>query len=115
MTAGRETYTVPMSKEQAEGARDALAMLLYSRLFDWLVAALNDNIAAGKKKNSADPKKIAVESFIGVLDIYGFESFQVFAYSSLLFSSLLFSSLLSPLCSLSLSLCLSLRNSFFYK
>ncbi len=71
---------MPMSKEQAEGARDALAMLLYSRLFDWLVNALNSNIeragsASGTEKGRS--KRKTVEAFIGVLDIYGFESFQV--------------------------------------
>ncbi len=51
--------------------RDALAMLLYSRLFDWLVVALNDNLQQNKKPGSSD------DVFIGVLDIYGFESFDV--------------------------------------
>lgn len=40
---------------------------LYSRLFDWLVAYINKSIV---------PKEKAV-SFIGVLDIFGFELFKV--------------------------------------
>ena len=40
-------------------------MLLYSRMFDWIVLRINDNINSKK-----------FQSFIGVLDIYGFESFQ---------------------------------------
>jgi len=51
--------------------RDALAMLLYSRLFDWLVAALNENLQSNKKPGCSD------QVFISVLDIYGFESFEV--------------------------------------
>ncbi|KAL6056207.1 Unconventional myosin-XIX [Balamuthia mandrillaris] len=73
MVAGREEYTVPIKKSDAEGARDALAMLLYSRLFDWLVLTLNVNI---QKKNEKKKQRQEKEVFIGVLDIYGFESFQ---------------------------------------
>ncbi|KAH6804802.1 Myosin family protein with Dil domain-containing protein [Perilla frutescens var. hirtella] len=47
-------------------SRDGLAKTLYSRLFDWLVDKINKSI--GQDKNS--------KSLIGVLDIYGFESFK---------------------------------------
>jgi myosin heavy subunit len=67
VSAGRETYTTPLKREQAESCRDALAMLLYSRMFDWIVKRINDNI------NNASQAKYN----IGVLDIYGFESFEV--------------------------------------
>ncbi|CAN1278919.1 XI-2 [Linum perenne] len=46
--------------------RDALAKIVYSRLFDWLVNKINNTI--GQDPNS--------KSLIGVLDIYGFESFK---------------------------------------
>eukprot|EP01018_Ginkgo_biloba_P007926 Gb_22496 [translate_table: standard] len=46
--------------------RDALAKTLYSRLFDWLVDKINKSIGQ-------DPDS---RTQIGVLDIYGFESFQ---------------------------------------
>lgn len=46
--------------------RDALAKVLYARLFDWLVAKIN--AAIGQDATSG--------AFIGVLDIYGFESFK---------------------------------------
>jgi myosin-5 len=75
MVAGREVYFVDMDEEQAEGARDSLAMLLYSRMFDWLVVALNENIEKNKKASTL--KEGEQEVFIGVLDIYGFESFEV--------------------------------------
>jgi myosin heavy subunit len=38
--AANETYNVQLSPEKAELSRDTLAMLLYSRLFDWCVARL---------------------------------------------------------------------------
>eukprot|EP01121_Diplochlamys_sp_Union-15-3_P000162 TRINITY_DN1014_c0_g1_i1.p1 TRINITY_DN1014_c0_g1~~TRINITY_DN1014_c0_g1_i1.p1 ORF type:complete len:920 (+),score=212.17 TRINITY_DN1014_c0_g1_i1:54-2813(+) len=64
---GRQSfYNVALTVPQAEGARDALAMLLYSRVFDWLVGRINQSL-----NNVAKARKI-----IGVLDIYGFESFD---------------------------------------
>ncbi|KAA8543344.1 hypothetical protein F0562_021161 [Nyssa sinensis] len=47
-------------------SRDGLAKTLYSRLFDWLVDKIN--VSIGQDPNS--------KSLIGVLDIYGFESFK---------------------------------------
>ncbi|KAL4578472.1 hypothetical protein LXL04_014595 [Taraxacum kok-saghyz] len=46
--------------------RDALAKIVYSRLFDWIVGRINESIG-----QDAESK-----SLIGVLDIYGFESFK---------------------------------------
>ncbi|CAI9260809.1 unnamed protein product [Lactuca saligna] len=46
--------------------RDALAKIVYSRLFDWIVGRINESIGQ-------DPES---KSLIGVLDIYGFESFK---------------------------------------
>ncbi|KAL1807997.1 hypothetical protein ACET3Z_024987 [Daucus carota] len=47
-------------------SRDGLAKTLYSRLFDWLVDKINHSIGQDS----------ASISLIGVLDIYGFESFK---------------------------------------
>jgi myosin-5 len=46
--------------------RDTLAKTIYSRLFDWLVDKVNKSIGQ-------DPES---EFLVGVLDIYGFESFK---------------------------------------
>lgn len=51
---------------EAAASRDALAKTMYSRLFDWLVDKINKSI--GQDRDS--------KAQIGVLDIYGFESFQ---------------------------------------
>ncbi|XVF80928.1 hypothetical protein PTKIN_Ptkin15bG0114700 [Pterospermum kingtungense] len=47
-------------------SRDGLAKTIYSRLFDWLVNKIN--VSIGQDRNS--------KCLIGVLDIYGFESFK---------------------------------------
>ncbi|XP_042517474.1 myosin-9-like [Macadamia integrifolia] len=47
-------------------SRDGFAKTIYSRLFDWLVDTIN--VSIGQDPNS--------KSLIGVLDIYGFESFK---------------------------------------
>jgi myosin V len=55
----------PQTPRAAADARDALAKVVYSRLFDWIVAAVNR--AIGRDPNA--------HASVGVLDIYGFESF----------------------------------------
>ncbi|XP_064471543.1 unconventional myosin-Va-like isoform X2 [Ornithodoros turicata] len=63
----REVITKPMTVDQAVFARDALAKHVYARLFDWIVTRINKALASKDK----------VFRFIGVLDIYGFETFEV--------------------------------------
>ncbi|XP_012569386.1 myosin-6-like isoform X1 [Cicer arietinum] len=61
-----ETITKWLDPESAALSRDALAKIVYTRLFDWLVDTINNSIGQ-------DPES---KSLIGVLDIYGFESFN---------------------------------------
>ncbi|XP_056169845.1 myosin-6-like isoform X8 [Syzygium oleosum] len=61
-----ESITKWMNPEAAAVNRDALAKIVYSRLFDWLVNKINSSIGQ-------DPDS---KFLIGVLDIYGFESFK---------------------------------------
>ncbi|RYR03103.1 hypothetical protein Ahy_B06g081929 isoform B [Arachis hypogaea] len=62
-----ETITKWLDPEAAALSRDALAKIVYARLFDWLVDKINSSI--GQDTDS--------KSLIGVLDIYGFESFNI--------------------------------------
>ncbi|XP_030598525.1 unconventional myosin-Vb isoform X2 [Archocentrus centrarchus] len=62
-----ETYVKNMSSKQATNARDALAKHIYARMFDWIVENINQALQTSIKQHS----------FIGVLDIYGFETFEV--------------------------------------
>nr|AAB71529.1 unconventional myosin [Helianthus annuus] len=66
MVTPEEVITRTLDPEAALGSRDALAKTIYSRLFDWIVEKINSSI--GQDPNS--------KSLIGVLDIYGFESFK---------------------------------------
>ncbi|XP_076957168.1 myosin-17-like [Bidens hawaiensis] len=66
MVTPEEVITRTLDPEAAIGSRDALAKTIYSRLFDWIVEKINNSI--GQDPNS--------KSLIGVLDIYGFESFK---------------------------------------
>ncbi|XP_034257652.1 unconventional myosin-Vb isoform X5 [Pantherophis guttatus] len=61
-----ETYTKNMSLQQAVNARNALAKHIYAQLFNWIVQHINKALYTTVKQHS----------FIGVLDIYGFETFE---------------------------------------
>nr|WEL12768.1 myosin class I D [Halisarca dujardinii] len=65
---GKESVTKPLSAQQAAHARDALSKAIYSRIFSWLVRHINQAIEA---------KPCGTRVCMGVLDIYGFEIFQV--------------------------------------
>uniref|UniRef100_A0A452EX61 Unconventional myosin-Vb n=1 Tax=Capra hircus TaxID=9925 RepID=A0A452EX61_CAPHI len=62
-----ETYVKTMSLQQVVNARDALAKHIYAQLFHWIVEHVNKALHTSLKQHS----------FIGVLDIYGFETFEV--------------------------------------
>uniref|UniRef100_A0A8D2LXD0 Unconventional myosin-XIX n=1 Tax=Varanus komodoensis TaxID=61221 RepID=A0A8D2LXD0_VARKO len=68
ITAGkqRQVFKKACPKAECETRRDCLAKVIYAQLFDWLVAVINESI-------SAEPS--VWDHFIGLLDVYGFESF----------------------------------------
>ncbi|CAL4944371.1 unnamed protein product [Urochloa decumbens] len=65
--------TKPLDPDSAALSRDALAKTVYSRLFDWIVDKINNSIGQ-------DPD---ATNIIGVLDIYGFESFKINSFEQL--------------------------------
>jgi len=67
--AGRDVTRTKLRKEQANAARDAMARLLYGRLFAWLIAKMNQILASGEKSKQS--------RLLGVLDLAGFESFEM--------------------------------------
>ncbi|KAF1334078.1 Myosin-like protein, partial [Globisporangium splendens] len=73
ITAGTESYTIPLNAEQATDLRDALAKGIYTQLFDWLVHRINKAICSTRN----------VQTHIGLLDIFGFESFETNGFEQL--------------------------------
>ncbi|KAF1781641.1 P-loop containing nucleoside triphosphate hydrolase [Phytophthora cactorum] len=74
MTAVMETYEVPLNVSQAEGARTALGVALYSHMFSWLIHRVNMSTSAAH----AD-----VAHKICILDIFGFEIFEKNSFEQL--------------------------------
>ncbi|XP_077375931.1 unconventional myosin-Va isoform X3 [Festucalex cinctus] len=62
-----ETYIKTLPRLQATNARDALSKHIYAKLFNWIVEHVNKALVTNMKQHS----------FIGVLDIYGFETFEI--------------------------------------
>ncbi|KAJ3117374.1 Myosin type-2 heavy chain 1 [Phlyctochytrium bullatum] len=62
-----EKIVTSLNQYQATVGRDSVAKFIYSMLFDWLVKIINKNLARDEQLN---------QTFIGVLDIYGFEHFK---------------------------------------
>ena len=65
----------PITADECRETRDALAKAVYSRMFDDLVKAINEAIGSDKRPDPDDPGTGG--RTIGVLDIYGFEIFEV--------------------------------------
>nr|XP_043623219.1 myosin-1 isoform X2 [Erigeron canadensis] len=68
MKVGNDNIVQKLTLAQAIDTRDALAKSIYSSLFDWLVEQINKSLAVGKRRTGRS---------ISILDIYGFESFDV--------------------------------------
>ena len=68
-----DEITVPLTLEQARDSRDALGKSIYGRLFSWLVDRCNEKLVDDE----------ASAAFIGILDIFGFESFKVNSFEQL--------------------------------
>lgn len=64
-----EKITTNLNYEQALVARDSVSKFIYSTLFDWLTEIMNSSLCSSDLQQK-------IHSFIGVLDIYGFEHFD---------------------------------------
>uniref|UniRef100_A0A672PMT3 Unconventional myosin-X-like n=1 Tax=Sinocyclocheilus grahami TaxID=75366 RepID=A0A672PMT3_SINGR len=61
-----EEICSPLTVEQAIDSRDSVAMALYSQCFSWIITRINQKIKGKDNFKS-----------IGILDIFGFENFEV--------------------------------------
>uniref|UniRef100_A0A671R4A9 Myosin, heavy chain 11a, smooth muscle n=1 Tax=Sinocyclocheilus anshuiensis TaxID=1608454 RepID=A0A671R4A9_9TELE len=64
---GREVVQKAQTKEQADFAIEALAKAMYERLFRWILLRVNKALDKTKRQGA---------SFLGILDIAGFEIFE---------------------------------------
>merc|ERR1719357_1599636 len=71
---GRDYVQKAQTKEQADFAIEALAKATYERLFRWLVHRINKSLDRTKRQGA---------SFIGILDIAGFEIFELNSFEQL--------------------------------
>eukprot|EP00968_Pinguiococcus_pyrenoidosus_P024891 scaffold5143_cov231-Pinguiococcus_pyrenoidosus.AAC.10 len=65
-TVRSETFKKPLDPPKAKARLEAVARYLYSSLFTWLVTSINKTISNDQLRRA----------FIGLLDIYGFESLE---------------------------------------
>jgi len=70
MKARDDEYMVPLTPEQAREGRDAFGKSLYDGLFKWLTERINE----ATEQKGTEKENIGK---IGLLDIFGFESFKV--------------------------------------
>jgi len=75
--ARSETFQVPLTAEKAKESVDAFAKEIYAKTFLWLVRTINDATRAEKNSHTAS------FGIIGLLDIFGFETFEVNRFEQL--------------------------------
>jgi len=80
MKTRNETYKVPLNPEKAKEATESFAKEIYGRAFLWLVRCINDATAADINYKSGTMSSFGI---IGLLDIFGFESFVRNRYEQL--------------------------------
>ncbi|OZC10443.1 myosin head [Onchocerca flexuosa] len=71
---GREFVHKAQNKEQAEFAVEAISKACYEKMFRWLVGRLNKSLDRTRRQGA---------SFIGILDIAGFEIFELNSFEQL--------------------------------
>lgn len=72
MKVGLEVVQRHQDARRAAGTRDALSKHVYNSLFSWMVSRVNSTLAVEDES-----------SFIGILDIFGFEIFKVNSFEQL--------------------------------
>ncbi|CAK9300346.1 unnamed protein product [Gordionus sp. m RMFG-2023] len=74
LKVGRDLVTKAQTKEQVEFSVEAIAKATYERLFRWIVSRINKSLDRTKRQGA---------SFIGILDIAGFEIFEKNSFEQL--------------------------------
>uniref|UniRef100_A0A1L8E5N4 Putative myosin class i heavy chain n=1 Tax=Nyssomyia neivai TaxID=330878 RepID=A0A1L8E5N4_9DIPT len=71
---GRDFVTKAQTKEQVEFAVEAIGKACYEKMFKWLVTRINRSLDRTKRQGA---------SFIGILDMAGFEIFELNSFEQL--------------------------------
>ncbi|CAF3396041.1 unnamed protein product [Rotaria sp. Silwood1] len=74
LNVGRDFVTKAQTKVQVDFAVEAISKAIYERMFKWIVTRINKSLDRTKRQGS---------SFIGILDIAGFEIFQLNSFEQL--------------------------------
>ena len=64
--------SIKLTPEQALDSKDTLAKALYSNMFDWIIYSVNQTLKTSEAPHS-----------VGILDIFGFEVFEVNSFEQL--------------------------------
>ena len=89
MRARSEVYKVPLNAQAARDARDALAKEIYVRAFDWIVKRINASTSSSGETSTSGGDLASLANgvdkvkVVGLLDIFGFESFAVNRFEQL--------------------------------
>ncbi|XP_026190922.1 myosin-8 [Cyclospora cayetanensis] len=76
LKTGNEVIRMVLSPEKAQAARDGIAQLVYSCLFSWLIARVNESLQPAQET-------LVSRNIVGILDIAGFESFKTNGFEQL--------------------------------
>lgn len=71
--AGTDWIVSPVTSEVAANVRDGMAKAMYQRVFAWMVMRVNANLAILQTDDGLSRARF----FIGILDIFGFEMFEI--------------------------------------
>ena len=69
ITTRSEKIISNLNHQQSVVVRDSVSKFIYSSIFDWLVYSINNSLCTPEIQQH-------IKTFIGVLDIYGFEHFK---------------------------------------
>ena len=77
--AGNEVVYSPMNITQSQKACEALMKATYGAVFDFIVTKVNDSISS----RQSHPQATGTSASIGVLDIFGFETFETNSFEQI--------------------------------
>ncbi|KAJ1414284.1 P-loop containing nucleoside triphosphate hydrolase protein, partial [Ochromonadaceae sp. CCMP2298] len=85
--AGRDSFTRPLSAEQAVAARDVLARTAYHKLFHFLVNEINGKLRGAELVSMGTVGTVGTVGVrgktVGILDMFGFDYFSAHAVETL--------------------------------